>query len=158
MPQMILSLDSFFFFFFVTKILLLKPFFKVKIFLRCLLILSYLFIFLSKKQKNLVMSIRGACWLMGFTEVLSEVPWPFCCSISVLFSGLVSFSMEEPSCLKDTVLDASVLGVEEGRKLWLSPSNMMISTQSLFSNPCNVSKARNHTSNLNRENFHIKQC
>lgn len=97
---------------------------------------------------------------MGFTEVLSEVPWPFCCSISVagLFSGWVSFSMEEPSCLKDTILDVSVLKVEEGRKLWISPSHMMISTQSLFSNPCNLSKARNHTSNLNRENFNRKQC
>lgn len=37
--------------FFITKLLLLKLSFMVKIFLRILLILSYLFVFLSKEQK-----------------------------------------------------------------------------------------------------------
>lgn len=37
--------------FFITKLLLLKLSFMVKIFLRYLLILSYLFVFLSKEQK-----------------------------------------------------------------------------------------------------------
>lgn len=48
--------------------------------------------------------------------------------------------MRESSCLRDIILDASVGGVPEGRKLGISPSRRRIFTYAPFSNPCAVLK------------------
>ena len=134
----------------------------MKSFLRLLVILSYSFIFISKEQKAgyiqrwsfLTDGLHCRAMRWGLATLLQNLN----ASVMEIFSlGSVSFSLEGSSCLRDIIPYASVLGVKEGRKLWISLSNMRIFIYSLFLNPCAISKDRNHTSNSNRGKFNVRK-